>query len=258
MPDAAALQQAFAAALSETDAADRLVGALQGDADTIRDRIAIYRGNVVAVRTRALRNAYPIIAALVGNAYFDALARAYIVSDPPSEADLNRYGHALPAFVAAFPHARSLPYLPDVARMEWSLHRAHFAADGETFTQDDLQDAITADPARIRPRLHPACDVLRSVWPIHRIWAVHQPGHPAEDRVDLDAGGETALVERPAYRAGVRRIAVGESAFLAAALDGRALGECVAAAFGCEPAFDLASHLRNWISGRTIVGFDRV
>jgi hypothetical protein len=256
MPDTFALQQAFAAALVDATAADELVGVLRGDRNAIRDRIAIYRGNIAAARTRALRNAYPIVAALVGDAFFDGLSRAYLLSEPASAGDLNHYGATFPTFVAAFPHAGSLPYLPDVARMEWSVHRAHYAADGGTVTQDDLQDAIAADPARIRPRLHPACDVVTSVWPIQRIWDVHQPGHPAGDRVDLGAGGETVLIERPAFRPGVRRIEAGESAFLAAALGGRTLGDCVSAAFGCEPAFDLARHLRNWINGRTIVGLD--
>ena len=42
---------------------------------------------------------------------------------------LNELGGHLADFLPAFAPARELPYLADVARLEWLVHKAHYAAD---------------------------------------------------------------------------------------------------------------------------------
>src|SRR5258708_8332119 len=81
--------------------------------------MAAYRRNVFGNWSGALANAYPIVRKIVGGEFFDAMAREYAREHPSTSGDLNEFGARLPGFVAACPHTRDLPYMPDVSRMEW-------------------------------------------------------------------------------------------------------------------------------------------
>src|SRR5258706_1360254 len=96
------LQADFAAALIDSGAAAAVVPALVSrDARTL-ERIALYRGNVVAAWEKALANAYPVVRALVGDEFFHGLARAYGRAHPSASGDLNRFGARFAEFVAGF------------------------------------------------------------------------------------------------------------------------------------------------------------
>ncbi|MFX9866817.1 DNA-binding domain-containing protein, partial [Acinetobacter baumannii] len=88
-----------------------------------------YRATSIANATAALRLAYPVCRLITGDDYFDALARRYRAACPSRDGDLNRYGDRFAAFLDGFEPVRALPYLPDVARLEWSVHVATMAAD---------------------------------------------------------------------------------------------------------------------------------
>ena len=147
--------------------------------------MAVYRGNVFGNWAQALASAYPIVRKIVGAEFFAGLAREYSREHPSSSGDLNEYGELLPEFVAAFPHTQDLPYLPDVARMEWLAHRAYYAADPSPF---DLMKISNSDPEALRPRLAPACALLASEWPLARIWTVHQDDASRTGQASASAG----------------------------------------------------------------------
>ena len=130
-------------------------------------------GSGQGVRAGVLAGAYPIVAKIVGESFFEGLAREYLRRFPSASGDLNEYGASLAQFVAAFPHTGDLPYLADVARMEWLAHRAHYAADA-------------AEGPGLR--LPPARALLPSRRPLARTREIHPDDHEGEFSVDLDAG----------------------------------------------------------------------
>jgi hypothetical protein len=109
MPDLAALQEAFAAALTARDAATADVRVLRGSATRARRRLGFYRGNVQAGAYKALRNAYPVCERLLGESFFEGMAYAYATAHPSTGGDLNAYGAELPGFIRGFAPAASLP-----------------------------------------------------------------------------------------------------------------------------------------------------
>ena len=109
MPDLATLQQRLSAALADVARSDEAVSLIAGDPAHALNRLTIYRGNVIANAVRALAATYPIICKLVGNEFFDGLARAYCREYPSVSGDLNQLGERLADFVSAFPHTQSLP-----------------------------------------------------------------------------------------------------------------------------------------------------
>ena len=129
MPCLPELQRAFSAALEDAGCAEVAAQAFRGTVERNVARLAVYRGNVYANCTKALASAFPVVRKIVGEEFFEALAREFVHRHPSRSGDLNRYGDVFADFLAVFPHTADLPYLPDVARMEWLVHRAHFAED---------------------------------------------------------------------------------------------------------------------------------
>lgn len=253
MSDLATTQTDFANLLRDAMASVDAAQVFGGSAVSLAPRLALYRGNVRANARKALAAAYPVVEQLVGAEFFDGLAREYGRRTPSRDGDLTRYGDAFGAFLRDFEHVRDLPYLADVAALEWAVHCAHYAADVDRF--DALQLASRADDewATLRVRLHPACAVLVAPWPLARIWSVHQREHVGDRAVPFDDATHRCLVHRPQWRVQVGELGAGEHAFLEAALEGAMLHRCVDAAVTIDPSFDLGPALAAWIEARVIV-----
>jgi hypothetical protein len=90
--------------------------------------------------------------------------------------------------------------------------------------------------------LHPAASFLASPYPIVSIWATNT--HDATVKpIGPEAGGECALVTRPALEVLVTPVPAASSAFLAAVAHGEPLGEAAAKAHAAAPGFDLSATL---------------
>lgn len=257
MPSLLELQRSLGTALADGSQSERIVPLVRGEPRTALERLAVYRGNVTGSSAKALANAYPVVRAIVGEEFFDGLAREYARAHPATSGDLNEYGGQLAEFVAAFVHTQDLPYLPDVARMEWVAHRAYYAADAAPLDPARLAAVPEADYAELRPTLAPACALFASPWPLARIWTVHQDDYAGEFEVDLDSGPDRILIHRPRWRAVVQSLALGEYRFLGCALEGEPLGHALAAALAEDPAFDLPAALARWVAAGVIVDLAR-
>jgi hypothetical protein len=253
MPELLATQHCFGAALADPARADDAAQLIAGDADRARRRIGIYRGNMIANATTALAAAYPIIGKLVGEEFFDGLARAYCRAHPSLSGDLNECGAQFAEFLAAFPHAQSLPYLCDVARLEWLAHRAHYAADHAPLDTGRLGQIAESAYPTLELKLHPAVSTLESPYPVYRIWEVHQDDYCGEITVDLDSGAQRVIVYRPGFRVTVALLSRGELAFLNAIKDGERLGAALENALAADTEFNLGVSLQRWIAANIVV-----
>jgi hypothetical protein len=214
---------------------------------TMRTGLRIYAGNVYGNWTKALASAYPIVRKIVGEPFFAGLARAYVREHPSASGDLNEFGAHLPAFIARFPHTRDLPYLPDVARMEWLAHRAHFAADAPRFDPARLAAVSAVDYSALRLQCAPASALIASPWPLDRFWEVHQDDYRGEASVDLDSVPGRFLVFRPRWHVTLEALTMGDFHFLTAAERSATLGEALEAAAAADSGFDATNALARWI-----------
>ncbi|MDN2705154.1 DUF692 family protein [Janthinobacterium sp. SUN100] len=239
----AAGQQAFATALLDAEAA---LPPFAGE--QVPQCFALYRGNMSATWRRTLGHAYPVVLALVGEEFLGGLARAYGRQMPSDSADLNQFGARFADFLATFPHVADLPYLPDMARLEWAVHLAHYAPDAQGLAPESLA-ALHPDQLEARRfSLHPACALLESDWQVAALWQAHQEGEgqgmfPQDIRV-----ASCALVCRPGWKAQVLLQDAAAHAALLALRQGQTFGAALDAAFELDPAFDLAAHLRQWLA----------
>jgi hypothetical protein len=199
-------------------------------------RFAVYRNNVMVSLTDALASGFPVTKELVGEEFFNAMAREYIGFEAPSSPVLAEYGDGFADFIERFPPADGLPYLADVARLERMRVQAYHAPDAASLAPESLH-GLMADPqglSNLRMSLHPACRILRSRFAVLSLWAAHQHADDAERRaalagVDLEQA-QDVLVRRPLHEVLVMRLPAGASEFLLALADGETLGQAATAA----------------------------
>lgn len=233
-------QHAFAAALFDPSGrAPADVGCHSG---TLADkRFAVYRNNVVMSLTQVLEAYFPGVLRLVGAEFFRALAREFILGHPPRSPVLSRYGAQFPQFLEAFSPVADLPYLPDVARLEWLQQRAYHAADAVPLTAHDLAHVPHSDIARLCFVFHPSAQIQRSQYPIFSIWRTNT-FDDVVDRIDGNAAGQAVLVSRVRLEVRTLLLTSGAYTFLAALMAGAKLQEAAEAAsievegFRIEPA----------------------
>jgi hypothetical protein len=246
------VQADFAAALVEPSATSALAPALAGRDARVLDRLALYRGNVSAAWEKTLANAYPVVRALVGDEFFGGLARAYGRAHPSVSGDLNRFGARFAEFIDAFEHTRSLPYLGDVALLEWSVHGAHCAADPVALTRERIGTLPPGELLMARFALHPACAWVRSGFPVASIWLAHQPQATVGLPDSLDRS-ELALVVRPRWRVEVLSSSAGELAALARLREGADVEAAITAGLQAEPGFAFPKALVRWLDCAVLV-----
>lgn len=253
MPRLAERQRSFAEAL--LDPARPVPSGLVGpDGQPSPRRFAVYRNNVVAGLTEALRDAFPAVHRIVGADFFQAMARAYVVTEPPRTPILLDYGAGFPGFIAAFAPAAVLPYLADVARIERAWSEAYHAPEATPLDPSAFMSIAPDALPTVSLVLHPSLRVVRSQFPALTIWQMNVgDGVPAP--IDWTAGGEDALVVRPAADVEVRVIVGGSAEFIRALGAGASVVAAMAAALQADRSFDLAATFAGLMQSRALIGY---
>jgi Putative DNA-binding domain len=246
-------QRRFAAALLDASAPIPTdVRAL--DAREAARRFAVYRNNVIVSLVSALAARFPVVCRLVGEEFFQAMAREYVLAAPPRSPVLLLYGDTFPAFIENFAPAASLDYLADVARLEFARGRAYHAADAVPIDRSALARLDPGEIAALRISLHPSVSVVSSGFPIVSIWEAHQqpelvPVEPWQ--------AEAALVARPGLEVEVWRLSPGGDAFLDCLAQGGVMADAADRAAAASAEFNITDILALLLRANCITGLRR-
>lgn len=219
-------------------------------------RLSVYRNNFYANLTGALRSTYPVVEKLVGIDFFEHVARQYILRFPSITGNLHDYGENFNEFLAAYPAAASLPYLGDVARLEWSWHEVfHAPACRPAFNLAAL-DAIPEERhGELRFEFNRAVRVIASLYPVLRIWEVNQDDYHGDGHVHLDDGACRLLVIQRDRNVEFHELGTGEHAWLQSLAIDRDLQSAFEDAQQTDPGFNLAAALHRHFQLGTLVGW---
>jgi len=253
VPALAERLKGFSAALLDPRAAvpPGLVGP---DGEPSARRYAVYRNNAVVGLTDALKANYPAVCRIVGDEFFEAMARVYLRSEPPSSPILIEYGSGFPAFIAGFAPAARLPYLADVARLEWAWLESYHSVEARSLGADALAGVPADQAAYLEFELHHSLRLIRSLYPILTIWQLNV-GDGVPGPVDFDKGGEDVLVLRAEAEVTLRSMPPGAFEFVRALAERQTLGAAMVVALSAEPAFDLASNIAALVAAGAFTGW---
>ena len=255
-------QRLFAASLLGLDAATKHAGTAlirAGKLSTER-RLEIYRFNVLANLSGALKDIYPVVLAIVGEEFFQHAAEQFVRAYPSNSGNLNNFGAEWPSFLADYLHAAELPYLRDVANLEWAWHEAFHAADVPPFDLRRLAEVPAETQGSLQFVLHPSARLIQSPYPILRIWEVNQPDFAGEIEVIWDIPAECLLIHRDVadgVSVVIKQISIGGYAFLHALARSAALEEAATDALDVDADFDLQGFLLESVQSGVIIDFNR-
>lgn len=140
---------------------------------TPQDLLSIYRGSIFGGLKKALAETFPVTKELVGEDFFNMMLAQYIKSYPCQVQDLNDYGEELPKLIMNLKQARSLPYLSDVAQLEWFCNIA-LNVEIQKNNLVELSFLKEKEVNQIKFNLPNGSALLQVNFPVDDIWKMHQ------------------------------------------------------------------------------------
>ncbi len=209
------------------------------DDGTAPERFNVYRNNFVVLNGDALADMYPTIRRLIGDEAFRSLANRYVRTHPPESRTLLLYGDRFPGFLESIPELSRLPYLSDVARLEFAWTCAYHAPDAQLLGRDEVASIAAETFTRFGLEPHPSMHCISSDYPAYRIWAANQE-EGSEETISLDSGPSHILIVRPGMEVETREVGEGAFLFLQRLQAGDSIEDAFDMAMQSDSAFDLA------------------
>jgi hypothetical protein len=222
---------------------------------TVSERLHAYVDGYPARVREALLEAFPAVAHLVGNAAFADLALRYVPSAPAGVYSLGDVGRALPDFLADDRLAADLPFLPDLARLEWAVQRAFHARLDPPFDPATVASWTPDEWAAARLRFQRGTACVASRWPIRTLWTARTTPRGDID-VCVEDRPETVVVHRVEYRVACDPVDADEAAVLTRLLAGATLGDATADLAPAD-AERLGEWTASWVARGLVVACER-
>lgn len=212
-------------------------------------RLNIYRQTIFHSLHTALSTSYPVIGKLVGAEFFRFLAKQYIQHYSSVSGDLNRYGDVFFQFLQSLPVTAELPYLADVAQLEWYVQLAENSRDTTPFPIEKLMAVAPEHYPNLHFFLNPSAHLKSSIYPIADIWQANQSD--GDGVVELHTGEFYCLIYRVDYQVTVTTLNANQWAFLTAVQQGMSFGAI------CDTLveIDVGSLLQPFIAQSVLVDF---
>ena len=214
-----------------------------GSKRNTKTRFDIYRNNVFVALIDMIDARFPVVKRLLGDDFFRGTARSYVRAHPPGMHASIEYGATFADFLKTFPPVEDVPYMPDIAALEWACHESRFAKDDPALSIEEAQERL-AGASDVAPtlHLHSAARFVSSPYPILEIWETNTRDDQVKP-IDLKAGGQDVLVARPQTEALLTQLPEGGIQFILAVQSGLNLEESFARAQKDAPHIDLQAVL---------------
>lgn len=193
-----------------------------GDPGT--ERLSVYSGGYLARMEEGLEESYPAVRRVAGRRGFHALAHDYAAGHPSRDYNLSLVGKDLPVFLEGYSLTKELPFLPDLARLEWAVAEAFHAFDQPPLDPAHLSAIPPEEWERIRLVFQPSLRMVSSAWPILDIWEARDKP-VSEVKINLVGRPQRVRVCRQAFQVHCELLDELQEAALRALLSGKSLGE---------------------------------
>ncbi len=161
---------------------------------TALEQFQSYRDSVIGGMIDALADSFPVIQQLVGEQFFNFISSRYIRITPSLSPDLNNYGGGFADFIETLDNLEALPYLSDVARLEWYWQHIINGGNCKPSNLTQLAELGENDSDTIIFSLCPHANVLHSDYAIHKIWQANQQSAVDTQNTQIDINNNVNLL----------------------------------------------------------------
>lgn len=138
-------------------------------------RVGIYRNSVHGILLQYLASLFEVTQQLVGAEFFERLSDEYVDYAPPTRPFLAEYGSGFPDFMRQHEALQSMPWLTDVAQLEWARHQAWNAVNQPVSDFTRIVKLDEEQQASLCFQMPCSTQLLESAYATHQVWAAHQP-----------------------------------------------------------------------------------
>jgi hypothetical protein len=226
------------------------------DVERARTRLHAYVDGYPARLFEALEEAFPAVRTVVGEDELRALVARYRVAIPTGIYSLSDVGVNLPSFLATDPLSARLPFLPDLAALEWAVLRAFHSFERERFDPATAAGWGLDAWERARLELQPSVAVQASVWPILDLWTLRDTQRDERRAIDvvLEGRPQSVLVSRSRLTVACEIVSPAKARLLDALLSGATLGEATeTCAETTDEPLDVGAWFAEWAARGLVV-----
>ncbi len=234
-----------------TDDDSHIAGSINAPESYKAELIDIYRNNTIGGITNAMELTYPVIVRLVGEDFFKATAKEYLNKYYPISGNLDDYGGEFPVFLESFPPVKPLPYIADIARLEWAFHESSLANKENPLDGAALSKIPQDKYFNLAFKLHNSAKFIESEYPIHLIWKMNDTESDDNDSeiIDLEKeGGARLLIIRPYLKVSIIPLLKCEYVFLQSLNEKNSLYQAFEDATELDEEFDLAFYMNKYLA----------
>lgn len=246
-------QDMFADYLFNADSELEPIGLPMIDAKTdYSKQFELYRERALANLHEQLLRVYPITRTLLTQPEFRAASDEYFSKSMPSAIDPMKFAKDFPEFLADFPTEKDLPYLVDVAMLDFGCYQSHQAMDA-TPTKSKIFTELTPDQlASRRVQLHPACFWMSSSFAIYDFWQRHHAKTRSATSSNTMETQEVVII-RPKFTVEVHKVDTGLVKTLDALDAGQTLNEALMEGSLADAKFNAVGAIQFMIQNGLIV-----
>jgi hypothetical protein len=136
-------------------------------------RLNIYRDSVHYSRIAALTKLFKCCKSMLGDDYWLQLLDQFIAAHSFSDLDSMASGAAFIAFLQQHVVVTQVPYLAELARLEWAWHKCFHQATAQK-TESTLTEAIQQYGENLQLCLASQAQLLASAYPLYDLWLLAQ------------------------------------------------------------------------------------
>lgn len=209
------------------------------------ERMEVYAEGYKARTHEALSEIYETIRQLLGHEKWHELTDLYAEKFPSVEYNLNVMGKQLPELIRQHP-IKDMPFLQDLARLEWLVSEAFHAFDQKPFERAHLAKIVPEDWEYAQLCFQPSVSLFTASWPVMDLWKNRKDLKPAslvkEERQYL-------LVSRQEFQIRCELLNEFQHHLIQGLLCGKTLGEVSEslAALGGDEVFPIAEWFTRWV-----------
>lgn len=189
-----------------------------------KERVSVYAHGYYARIVEALAEVYAAVKHVLGEKMFSGLVHAYAERYPSADYNLTQTGKHFPEFLKDPGVAKEMPFLSELAGLEWRVSLAFHAYDGKLLETAALSQITPEDWEKTRLLFQPSVSVLSSAWPVFDIWKART--EPVENiKIDMVGRPQNVLVFRRGLEVHCTLVDSAQCQMLERLLAGETLGQ---------------------------------